>query len=181
MNDLQKIDTGLSIPEALQARFKQNSQIGAEEVQETLPRLTIVDTQSTKTNLLDGSRADVGKFYHTRLKEQWDELEVRLMVIKGCELPDINGEFKKNFLIAGVIDNSNAEFLFYCKGLNYGELFPFFKVLLFPVQSQHAESHLGLAPLASRDIFRFARVCHKLPDIVLIVNKDKLVILSPSR
>ncbi len=115
-----------------------------------MPVLRVHSASSTKNTLANGSQPKIGSFFYTATKEELVNPVVRLLAVKKCMLPKMKEreydpeELKANYVIAGVIIDTNAPFVMYINGLSYNKVWalmdqlkPWVKGMKIPMFSLH--------------------------------------------
>jgi len=102
--------------ETLRKLYKDNAQIGSENVGDTIPMLKIHSTGKSSTNeLADGSEPDNGSYFYTKTREAWKTVDIHVVTIsrgyksEGINDDPITGKKKLVFtqIMAGVIITQN--------------------------------------------------------------------------
>lgn len=120
---------GLSVPSEVADFFKNNANVGSENIEQSVaPILKVVEGM---TNLPEGVEPKLGHFYYAPTTEQFKSLQVSIMTISRsfyAEGISKDGEPKKavfNQIVAGVILETMQPFMMYVTGLRLQPLWNF--------------------------------------------------------
>lgn len=107
--------------------FKSNAEVGTEDMnmQTGFPTLRAYGKNSTNSELLIGEELKIGDLYYTGTKRNYGpEVVVHILYIKQCKLPDFTNPevMKANYVLGGVIDETNEPFILYAKGMSYNKV-----------------------------------------------------------
>jgi hypothetical protein len=128
MTEQQK--TELTVPgtitEDVLAYFQENAETGLEDIGlgGSLPILKVHTSQSTGTELADGSTPELGELFYSGSKTAYKDLTVHILAIKKAMFPEYQNPsmLKSNYLVAGLIADTNEPFVMYIKGMSFNKI-----------------------------------------------------------
>ena len=105
--------------------FQDNTNVGLETVRSEdlpVPRLSLVQRTSTKTNLKDGTPARPGTYFYSATKESTPTFECTLLSAKLTDLPTFNDKrvMEKVWVFLGAREGDWKPFIFSCRGASSG-------------------------------------------------------------
>jgi len=134
---------GIQVASEVAEFYKKNLTLGADNLSvESLPALKVVESNS-KGELANGTRPNIGYFYFTKTKEQFETVDIAVMSIsRGYYVENLDTEKKPKFqqILSGMILENMEPFIMYISGARCGNFFEFMK-------SMSAETKLTMVPM----------------------------------
>ena len=119
LNDMKSLSTNKELAEM----YNNHANKGTEEVDSSsLPWLSVY-TSTSKGELEDGGRPELGDYFHSTSKKSYHDPLVRFVSVKRREIwtkwKDKPAEKKWHWLVAGVIEGTKEIFAMDLKGISY--------------------------------------------------------------
>jgi len=110
--------------------YEDNARVGSENVDGTLPTLSVYTVGKSKSILANGNKPDDGSFFYAPTKEQFKMMDIHVLTIShGFKAPDMNGSDKFNQIMGGVIvsDGKQLPFIMFMRGIRLQPMWNFGK------------------------------------------------------
>lgn len=123
-----EILASLNVSAEAMALFSQNANTGIEDIgmNVSMPVLRVHTAGSTKNITDNGDEPNIGEFFYTGTKQILKDPVVHILSIKKCLMPKKDStELKSNYLVAGILDETNQPFVMYINGMSYNKVWAF--------------------------------------------------------
>lgn len=112
----------------LMSVFGQSVNVGTEDAGEAgkYPMVKITSSMSRDNILANGKKSEVGKLFHTELRQDFDEINANICYIGKFSLPDFTTkEPKMTYVFGAVKQDDNTPFVMYVKGFSLQSVWDF--------------------------------------------------------
>lgn len=126
---LVKLDNGLQVPAEAMEFYKQNADVGSENLGQSIPQLKVTEANS-QNEQSDGQFAPAGTFYYTPTQEVFKSLRVSVLTIsRGFYALDNSDDPKPKFtqLMGGMILDGMKPFVMFVSGTRLNNMWDFGK------------------------------------------------------
>ena len=115
--------------EALLKMYSESVEVGTEDMGEQgkFPMVKITAGLSKDNILANGKRSEIGKLYHTELKQDFDSIKANICYVGQYELPDFKPphDLKRTYVFGAVMQADNTPFVMYVKGMSLQKVWDF--------------------------------------------------------
>lgn len=170
---------------ALMAMYQENLDAGTEDAGEAgvYPMVKITAGLSKENILANGKKSEIGKLYHTELKQDFDSIPANICYVGKFMLPDFNTKELKQTYVVGAVMEDNSPFVMFIKGFSLQNMWQFlgevgnikkrYKLPMYPLKVVVESVQRPHEKFGNVDVFKLSiqRTEDGVPNLEIDINR----------